>query len=159
MTITEVRIKLVDANDTHGDDRLRAFASVTFDDAFVVRDLKIVCGTAGLFLAMPSRKIADRCECGVKNHLRARYCNACGGQLDTERAPRDDRGRAKLHADVAHPIHRFMRDYMTVEVLAAYEQELEAAKHPGYVSSYDRPLADDDDAFLEGLPAHVLAQI
>ena len=53
MKITEIRIHLM------GEDRLKAFASVTFDDAFVVRNMKIVAGTKGVFLCMPSRKLPD----------------------------------------------------------------------------------------------------
>ena len=53
MKITEIRIHLM------GEDRLKAFASVTFDDAFVVRNMKVVEGTKGLFLCMPSRKLPD----------------------------------------------------------------------------------------------------
>ena len=53
MKITEVRIHLM------GEDRLKAFASVTFDDVFVVRNMKIVEGTNGVFLCMPSRKLPD----------------------------------------------------------------------------------------------------
>ncbi|NIO41765.1 MAG: stage V sporulation protein G, partial [Burkholderiales bacterium] len=55
------------------EDRLRAFCSITFDDCFVVRDLKIIEGNSGPFVAMPSRKLTSHCpECGSKNHLRAR---------------------------------------------------------------------------------------
>ena len=78
MVITEVRIKLVEENN----ERLMAFCSITLDNAFVIRDLKIIEGTKGLFVAMPSRKLTDRCgRCGCKNHLRARFCNNCGGKL------------------------------------------------------------------------------
>ena len=42
-----------------GEERLKAFASVTFDDAFVVRNMKVVEGTKGIFLCMPSRKLPD----------------------------------------------------------------------------------------------------
>jgi len=51
--ITEVRIALRE------DDKLKAFASVTFDDCFVVRGLKIIAGNGGMFVAMPSRKKPD----------------------------------------------------------------------------------------------------
>jgi stage V sporulation protein G len=51
--ITEVRISLKE------DDKLKAFASVTFDDCFVVRGLKIIAGNGGMFVAMPSRKKPD----------------------------------------------------------------------------------------------------
>lgn len=98
MVITEVRIKLVEENN----ERLMAFCSLTFDNSFVIRDLKIIEGSKGLFVAMPSRKLTDRCtHCGSKNHLRARFCNSCGHKLDENRAGRDADGRAKLHADIS----------------------------------------------------------
>ena len=53
MEITEVRVKLME----EPGERLQAFCSITFDDAFVVRDLKIIEGTSGPFVAMPSRKL------------------------------------------------------------------------------------------------------
>jgi len=134
VVITEVRIKLMDDNN----ERLQAFCSVTFDDAFVVRDLKIIEGTKGSFVAMPSRKLTDRCgQCGCKNHLRARFCNQCGGRLDEDRATRDADGRAKLHADIAHPINSACREVIQSAVIRAYQEEKERSKQPGYVSSYD----------------------
>src|SRR5260370_40270675 len=85
VVITEVRIKLMEDNSEN--ERLQAFCSVTFDDAFVVRDLKIIEGTKGSFVAMPSRKLTDRCPGSwATNHLRARYCNPCGPNLDYDRA-------------------------------------------------------------------------
>jgi stage V sporulation protein G len=42
-----------------GEDRLKAFASATFDDSFVVRNMKVVEGAKGVFLCMPSRKLPD----------------------------------------------------------------------------------------------------
>lgn len=54
MHITDVRVRL-----TPGDNKLKAIASVTFDEEFVVHDIKIINGQSGLFLAMPSRKIRD----------------------------------------------------------------------------------------------------
>ncbi len=55
MEITEVRVKLI----ANKDDRLKGFCSMTLDNCFVVRDVKIIEGTNGLFVAMPSRKMAD----------------------------------------------------------------------------------------------------
>jgi stage V sporulation protein G len=134
VVITEVRIKLVEENN----ERLQAFCSVTFDNAFVVRDLKIIEGTKGSFVAMPSRKLTDRCtSCGCKNHLRARYCNSCGHKLDENRAMRDADGRAKLHADIAHPINSACREVIQSAVLRSYQEERERAKQPGYVCTYD----------------------
>ena len=136
MVITEVRIKLMEDNNEN--ERLQAFCSVTFDDAFVVRDLKIIEGTKGSFVAMPSRKLTDRCPgCGSKNHLRARFCNQCGGKLDEDRATRDADGRVKLHADIAHPINSACREVIQSAVLKAYHAERERSKQPGYVCTYD----------------------
>jgi stage V sporulation protein G len=136
VVITEVRIKLMDDNSEN--ERLQAFCSVTFDDAFVVRDLKIIEGTKGSFVAMPSRKLTDRCpSCGCKNHLRARYCNSCGAKLDENRATRDADGRAKLHADIAHPINSACREVIQTAVLKAFHDEKERSKQPGYVCTYD----------------------
>src|SRR4029077_15641135 len=119
VVITEVRIKLCEANS----ERLLAFCSVTFDTAFVVRDLKIIEGTKGMFVAMPSRKLTDRChKCGCKNHLRARFCNQCGYRLDEHRATRDMERRAKLHADIAHPIHSAAREQLQTAVVRAFHE-------------------------------------
>ena len=134
MEITEVRIKLME--DNH--ERLQAFCSVTFDDAFVVRDLRIIEGTKGSFVAMPSRKLTDRCpSCGSKNHLRARFCNQCGARLGDDRAAKDSEGRAKLHADIAHPINSGCRELIQSAVLGAYQEEFARAQKPGYVSCYE----------------------
>jgi stage V sporulation protein G len=142
VVITEVRIKLMEDNN----ERLQAFCSVTFDDAFVVRDLKIIEGTKGSFVAMPSRKLTDRCHsCGCKNHLRARFCNQCGSKLDEDRATRDADGRAKLHADIAHPINSACREVIQGAVLKAYHEEKERSKQPGYVCRYDDYDAGDYD--------------
>lgn len=141
MVITEVRIKLCEENN----ERLLAFCSVTFDNSFVVRDLKIIEGTKGVFVAMPSRKLTDRCtRCSGKNHLRARFCNQCGTRLDDQRAIRAAEGRAKLHADIAHPIHSHARELIQSAVVKAFMEERERAKLPGYVCTYDEFDYDDE---------------
>ncbi|MHB8078610.1 MAG: septation regulator SpoVG [Candidatus Krumholzibacteriia bacterium] len=53
MEITEIRVTLRD------DDKLRGFASITLDDCFVIRGLKVIAGANGIFVAMPSRKRKD----------------------------------------------------------------------------------------------------
>jgi stage V sporulation protein G len=132
--ITEVRIKLMD----EPGERLKAFCSITFDNCFVVRDLKIIEGASGPFVAMPSRKLTAHCpRCGMKNHLRAQYCNQCGASQAPERMPLDADGRAKLYADIAHPINSSCRESIQDCVIREYEAELERAKQPDYVSRYD----------------------
>jgi stage V sporulation protein G len=139
MQLTEVRVNLCGGQAG----RLKAFCSLTFDDTFVVRDVKLIEGPDGLFLAMPSRKLCDHCpRCGDKNHLRARYCNHCGGRLDENRSARNltsvghghgSQGRLKLHADIAHPINATCRASIEREVVEAFQREFERSKQPGYV--------------------------
>ena len=54
MDITDVRIRKVG-----NEGKMKAVASVTFDEEFVVHDIKIIEGVNGLFIAMPSRKMND----------------------------------------------------------------------------------------------------
>ena len=132
--ITEVRIKLV----SDLDDRLRAFCSITLDNAFVVRDLKIIQGQRGHFVAMPSRKLTEKCaRCSAKNEVRARYCSHCAAPLPP--APEADApgGRSRMFADIAHPINAACRDQIEKAVLAAFEEEAVCSKQPGYVCRYD----------------------
>jgi stage V sporulation protein G len=147
MEITEVRIKLVEKSA----ERLRAFCSITLDGDFVIRDLKIIDGVNGAFVAMPSRKLADRCtRCGSKNHLRAKYCNDCGNRLNENRAPKDSMGRSKLHADVAHPINAACRERIQNAVVKAFHEELERSKSP----DYQPPKFEDfEDDVTEEFPA------
>ena len=106
---------------------------MTADGEFVVRDLKVIEGTSGPFVAMPSRKLADKCrKCGCKNHLRARYCNECGASLNEHRPHSESGARMKLHADVAHPINTACREQIQNAVLEAYRRDLERSKEPGY---------------------------
>lgn len=54
MKITDVRVRKVES-----DSKMRAVASITIDDVFVIHDIKIIDGEKGLFIAMPSKKGAD----------------------------------------------------------------------------------------------------
>ncbi len=154
MEITEVRIKLMD----DPNDRLQGFCSITFDGCFVIRDLKIIQGAKGAFVAMPSRKLTDRCgDCGAKNHLRAAFCNDCGAELEQDRAIKDGDGRAKLYADIAHPINSRCRDMIQSRVLDAFENEKILAKKPGYVCTYD-DYGEDRIAIVKRRPAAATAE-
>lgn len=54
MNITDVRIRRL-----KDDGKMKAVVSVTFEEAFVVHDIKIIEGQNGLFVAMPSRKVGE----------------------------------------------------------------------------------------------------
>ena len=58
MEITDIRVKKI-LTDNSAESKMKAVVSVTFDDAFVVHDIKIIEGQDKLFTAMPSRKTQD----------------------------------------------------------------------------------------------------
>jgi stage V sporulation protein G len=92
MELTDIRIALRD------EPRLKAFVTITFDDCFVVRGVKVIDGPSGLFVAMPSRRKTDG-----------------------------------TYQDIAHPIHREMRERIESRVLAEYRgllQQQQAALGP-----------------------------
>ena len=123
MEITEVRMILKDSPDK----KLKAYATVTFDNAFVVRNIKVIEGATGLFIAMPSRKVKNPCpKCGFKNESRSKYCNQCGQALPVETSPStpQEAGAVQVeHKDIAHPITQAFREYLQKKVLEGYEQE------------------------------------
>lgn len=126
MKITEVRIF---PRTEDSDKKLRAFATLTFDQCFVVRDIKIIDGSKGLFVAMPSRRTKEPCpRCRHRNIVRSRYCAQCGTALESVAAkPKsekdDDAARQSEHRDIAHPITVECREYIQKTVLEAYEKE------------------------------------
>ncbi|MEM9826837.1 MAG: SpoVG family protein [Planctomycetota bacterium] len=150
MQISEIRIKLMEGSE----DRLRAFCSITIDECFVIRDLKIIDGSSGPFVAMPSRKLSGHCHrCHHKNHLRANYCNHCGSKLKPNHSQLDS--PQKLYADVAHPINSECRERIQAAVIKEFESELSRAQQPGYRSRYDDVFDDsfDDGDYQDSPPA------
>ncbi len=55
MKISDVRVRIAKKSDS----KLKAIASVTFDDCFVIHDIKVIEGNEGYFIAMPSRKTSE----------------------------------------------------------------------------------------------------
>ena len=100
MEITEVRV----FPKTGGDRKLRAFVTITFDHCFVVRDIKVIEGTKGFFVAMPSRKLTK--------------------PKASPAGPQEPEGKLREHRDIAHPIKSECRERIEKAVLAAYEKEL-----------------------------------
>lgn len=130
MEITEVRIFLRDEEER----KLKAYATITFDNAFVVRNIKVIEGNRGLFVAMPSRKLKEPCpKCSYKNTVRSKYCNQCGNSLPPTEESLETTGESQAevgirdrqgeHRDIAHPITLEFREYLQKKVLEAYEAE------------------------------------
>ena len=90
MTITEVKIRRL-----YNQERLKALVSVTFDDALVIHDIKIIQGPKRLFVAMPSRKDEKGEYKGIA-----------------------------VYRDIAHPIGQEMRQKLETAVFSAYDDYL-----------------------------------
>jgi len=139
MDITEVRIFLKDSPDK----KLKAYATATFDSAFVVRNIKVIEGGTGLFIAMPSRKLKTACpKCGFRNEVKSKYCNQCAAQLPAVLRPtaaveHEGNGAQSEHRDIAHPITQTFRDYLQKKVLEAYEAERTKGPTPASKVSSD----------------------
>ncbi len=133
MEITEVRIFLKEGQDK----KLKAYATVTFDNSFVVRNIKVIEGQKGLFVAMPSRKMKESCpKCKFKNTVRSKFCNNCGANMEAmarpvARTPEDEaRERQAEHKDMAHPITLEFREYIQKKVLDAFDVEIKKGPSP-----------------------------
>ena len=146
MEVTEVRVFL---RNKDSNKKLKAYVTVTFDNCFVVRDVKVIEGSKGLFVAMPSSKMKITCSgCGHRNVVRSKFCNQCGTTVEQLSKPSasPEEARQTEHKDIAHPITPECREYIQKKVLEAYEEE--AAKAPQDEIALDKaeqaPLAGDD---------------
>ena len=128
MEITEIRVFQKEGQDK----KLKAYATVTFDNSFVVRNIKVIQGSSGLFIAMPSRKMKRLCQkCRFKNEAGSKFCNHCGASIKPE-SPNAELSDAKAeHRDIAHPITQQFREYLQTRILEAYEKEIVAEGHLG----------------------------
>ena len=120
MEITEVRIFPKEGQDK----KLKAYTTVTFDNKFVVRNIKIIQGSSGLFIAMPSRKMKYACpKCNFKNETGSKFCNQCGTALPVVKEDVVDVDVKAEHRDIAHPITQEFREYLQKKILDAYAKE------------------------------------
>jgi stage V sporulation protein G len=125
MEVTEVRVFL---RNKDSNKKLKAYVTVTFDNSFVVRDVKVIEGSKGLFVAMPSTKMKTTCpQCGHRNVVRSKFCNQCGSNIEQESKPAatPEEARQTEHKDIAHPITPECREYIQKKVLKAYEEEVQ----------------------------------
>ena len=105
MDITDIRIRKVAA-----DGKLKAYVTVTFDDCFVVHNVKVIEGKNGAFIAMPSRKtktgeykdVAHPINSDFRGHLQARILEEyqkTGDEADGEMIPGSDTAAGEEDAD------------------------------------------------------------
>ena len=121
MEITEIRVFPKEGQDK----KLKAYTTVTFDNAFVVRNIKVIQGSSSLFIAMPSRKMKYLCsKCHFKNEVGSKYCNHCGASIRSENQQVGFSDAKAEHRDIAHPITQQFREYLQTKILEAYEKEV-----------------------------------
>ncbi len=123
MEITEIRVFLKEGQDK----KLKAYTTVTFDNSFVVRNIKVIQGSSGLFIAMPSRKMKSSCpKCNFKNEVGSKFCNQCGASLPMHDEPvsASDIDSKSEHRDIAHPVTQQFREYLQSKILEAYRKEI-----------------------------------
>ena len=98
MEITDIRIKKVSAGG-----KLKAYVTVTFDDCFVVHNLKIIAGKAGTFIAMPSRKTKTGeykdIAHPINSEFRHRIQREIIGEFETVRDELEEMDEEKPHED------------------------------------------------------------
>ena len=133
VNITRVVVHKLKEQDVTKKQRLVAVCHVTFDDAMVVKEIKIIDGTKGLFVAMPSRRITDHCPiCHASNPMTARWCNWCGADMGEPSEPmKDARGNDKIFSDIVHMVTVEARATITSEILKAYRKIEEEQKPSG----------------------------
>ena len=128
MEITEIRVFQKEGQDK----KLKAYATVTFDNSFVVRNIKVIQGSSGLFIAMPSRKMKRLCsKCHFKNEIGSKFCNHCGAAIKSENQSTELSDAIAEHRDIAHPITQQFREYLQTKILEAYEKEIVAESSSG----------------------------
>lgn len=79
MEITDVKIKKVEA-----DGKLMAYVSITFDDCFVVHNLKVIKGKEGIFVAMPNRKTRNGEFKDIAHPINSEYRNTLQNRILNE---------------------------------------------------------------------------
>jgi stage V sporulation protein G len=147
MEITEIRVFLKDGQDK----KLKAYTTVTFDNCFVVRNIKVIHSTNGLFMAMPSRKTKFSCpKCNFKNEAGSKFCNYCGAKLPAQEQSSKPKDTKAEHRDIAHPVTKEFREYLQKKVLEAYEAQVAKGESspvdvPGIGEMIDSGDVADDD--------------
>jgi stage V sporulation protein G len=123
MLITEIRVFPKEGQDK----KLKAYTTVTLDNELVIRNIKVIQGSNGLFIAMPSRKNKEVCpNCRHKNEVGSRFCNHCGSSLNYPDHTERGSDAKSDHKDIAHPITQRFRDYLQSEILGAYTKEVDS---------------------------------
>ena len=104
--------------------KLKAYVSIVFEDALVIRNLKVIDGSYGLFVVMPSHKTTEACpQCRNKNAVSSRYCSFCGKALLSGQLKKNKKASHE-HKEIVSPVADELRTYIQSTVLDVYAEEL-----------------------------------
>jgi stage V sporulation protein G len=119
LDITEVRVKLIKSNGGINN-TLKAIASMTISDCFVIHDVKVLQNAKGdTFIGMPSKKLNTNEN--NANDVQLKIKNGVNGVSV-------DGGKNATHADIAHAINTKTRDHIKEIILKAYYENLKEEK-------------------------------
>jgi len=129
MEITEVQLALIPGTSN----KLKARATLIFDNQFAVENVRVIENSRGLHVAMPTWKVTTKCrECHSPSDYDCKYCRTCGATVKQFHA-------AKRHFDVAHPTNSGFRSQIERHVLSEYAARLEREKLAEDPHSDDKP--------------------
>ena len=120
MEITDVRLRKIE---TEG--KLRAYVSITFDDSFVVHDLRVIDGTKGMFVAMPSKRLPN------------------GDHKDIAH-PINTEIREKIQNAVLDVYNRELEEVPQVKVEAKEEEKVEESKEEEKEEAAEETVAEEE---------------
>lgn len=139
--ITDVRLRKIE---TEG--KLRAYVSVTFDDSFVVHDLRVIDGTKGMFVAMPSKRLpnGDHKDIAhpINTEIREKIQNAV---LDVYNRELEEAPQAKVEAKVEE------KEEERVEETKVEEKEEEAKEEEKEETAEETVVEEEAEKKEEGL--------
>jgi len=118
--ITDVRLRKIE---TEG--KLRAYVSITFDDSFVVHDLRVIDGTKGMFVAMPSKRLPN------------------GDHKDIAH-PINTEIREKIQNAVLDVYNRELEEVPQVKVEAKVEEKVEESKEEEKEEAAEETVAEEE---------------
>lgn len=101
-----------------------AYCNITFDQSFIVRDVRVIGDADSIKISMPSRKLSVNFACGHKNDFDNEFCGKCG----QARAIAADLMLAgmRCYFDVCHPIESHLRRHLNDMTIAAIERAIAA---------------------------------
>ena len=118
LNISDVRVNLACGTDS---EKLKAYCSITIDECFMVRGIKLIDGSKGMFIAMPSRKTQFACRaCKHKNPISNNFCGKCGSKIGAPRGSGVVETTKMDRVDIAHPLNAECRQQILDELLDAF---------------------------------------